>query len=226
MAPGRSAARLLLSLLRRADTAQCVGERAAALFLAAHGGRVARWDTRRGGRFSDGEHSADHCEFSAQGLPGRAFGAGNRGSLGRGIVFGFEDLFSGGVFKIEFGGDVRRDRSRGCQRRLRFARREFVIQELLKATPMDLQGAREGSDRSRASSAVLPARSLAAANPLRSGTVSRSQTMTLPLTGLKSHKMVWNREAAVAHQMRRAPTIPHRCPAILMHRLSSVRPGL
>jgi hypothetical protein len=36
---------------------------------------------------------------------------------------------------------------------------------------------------SRTSSSVLPTRSLAAANPRRSGTVSGSQTMTLPFMG-------------------------------------------
>ena len=40
--------RLLLSFFRQACTAQRVGQRTAAPFLAAVGGRVARWDTRRG----------------------------------------------------------------------------------------------------------------------------------------------------------------------------------
>src|ERR1700678_4058274 len=38
----------LLPFLRQAGAAQRIGERTAALFLGPHGGRVARWATRRG----------------------------------------------------------------------------------------------------------------------------------------------------------------------------------
>jgi hypothetical protein len=54
---------------------------------------------------------------------------------------------------------------------------------------------------SRTSSSVLPTRPLAAANPRRSGTVSRSQTMTLPFMGANVAQRTGIEKDTVARQM-------------------------
>jgi hypothetical protein len=83
--------------------------------------------------------------LSAQGIPGRTFGAGNGRSLGRGIVVGFEDLFSGGIFKVESAETSGETEAVNAALSVSLAA-EFVIQELLRP-PMDLQGACERGDR-------------------------------------------------------------------------------